>query len=69
MINKIRNIYSRITCQACATRVASAKTNEHGSPQLNQTYAVGALAEISMGHALMFTADGRTALCICNKRA
>ena len=59
---------ARITCERCKSLMAAAPTNEHGQHQPNMTHEVGALAEISMGHALMFARDGRTALCIADRK-
>ena len=58
----------RVTCQSCRNIIDAAPKNEHGHEMLDQIREVGALAEIAMGHAMMFTNDGRTALCITRQR-
>jgi hypothetical protein len=57
-------MWERVTCEACKKRISNAPQNEQGQPQLDQTYEVGPLADLSMGHAIMFATGGRVALCI-----
>jgi hypothetical protein len=58
-----------IACPECNARLSECGSNEHGYRLPSEMFAVGLPARGSMGHAMFFTNDGRTALCSAKRLA
>ena len=66
---KLSVYLERATCETCRNNALAAPTNEHGGQVISALYECGAVLEIGMGHILVATKTGRTALCIVPKQA
>ena len=62
------NIPDGITCKQCRAKFAGVPQNEHGLALLDRVYDCGNRVSGSLGHQMMLTRSGRTALCIIPRR-
>lgn len=63
-MKKLSSFLNRATCEQCRAAALLAPQNEHGWSDLSALYDCGAALEINVGHILVATRAGRTALCI-----
>ena len=67
---KTLSVYlERATCESCRSNALAAPTNKHGGNIISAMYDCGAVLDISIGHIIVATKTGRTALCIVPRLA